>query len=449
MERMEQEESIDLGRLFAIIMDRKRLFGGIVAGCTIVAIAVSLILPKTYTSSVMVQVGASGKSALSAGAAALAAMTGSTTGKAGEYIEIMKTRTVLEPIIEQVYDDIEEEKRPDADKFAKSNLDLKNTKGTNLIVVDAKGRTPEEAHTIAQGIVDNFLKLMTDANYQSQSLMVKFLSERIDVAQKDADDAAQKLEEYSKEHKVYEPDEQSKAMMAQLAAYDKTLSELEVQQQAASAQFASVSSQLGEQNANALKYSMADNEVVTSLRNKIVAKEVELVKLRQLYTDEHPDVATARSELQSLQQNLSDEVAAAVASEVVPLNTTQGALAAQRYQAATSLAVAKASAGEVQALQHQADSDMEQLADDALGYLKLERDVKIKQEVHAELVKQVETAKIQQAMESMDIQVLDPASMPKEDKPSGPRKVLITAVGFVIGCMISLGYSLVIYKKIY
>ena len=449
MERMEQEESIDLGRLFAIIMDRKRLFGGIVAGCTILAIVVSLILPKTYTSSVMVQVGASGKSALSAGAAALAAMTGSTTGKAGEYIEIMKTRTVLEPIIEQVYDDIEEEKRPDADKFAKSNLDLKNTKGTNLIVVDAKGRTPEEAHTIAQGIVDNFLKLMTDANYQSQSLMVKFLSERIDVAQKDADDAAQKLEEYSKEHKVYEPDEQSKAMMAQLAAYDKTLSELEVQQQAASAQFASVSSQLGEQNANALKYSMADNEVVTSLRNKIVAKEVELVKLRQLYTDEHPDVATARSELQSLQQNLSDEVAAAVASEVVPLNTTQGALAAQRYQAATSMAVAKASAAEVQALQHQADSDMEQLADDALGYLKLERDVKIKQEVHAELVKQVETAKIQQAMESMDIQVLDPASMPKEDKPSGPRKVLITAVGFVIGCMISLGYSLVIYKKIY
>lgn len=138
------------------------------------------------------------------------------------------------------------------------------------------------------------MKLMTDANYQSQSLMVKFLSERIEVAQKEADDAAQKLEDYSKEHKVYEPDEQTKAMMARLAAYDKTLGELEVQQQAASAQFGSVSSQLGEQNANALKYSMSDNDVVTALRNKIVAKEVELVKLRQLYTEEHPNVITAK-----------------------------------------------------------------------------------------------------------------------------------------------------------
>lgn len=437
-----EEGTVDLGKLFAIIMDRKKLFGGIVAGCTVVAIIVSLLLPKTYTSSVMVQVGSS-KSALSAGAAALAAMT----SKAGEYIEIMKTRTVLEPIIQDVYSDKEEDKRPEAEDFAKSNLDIKNTKGTNLIVVDAKGRSPEEAHTIAQGVIDNFLKLMTDANYQSQSLMVKFLSERIEVAQKEADDAAQKLEDYSKEHKVYEPDEQTKAMMARLAAYDKTMGELEVQQQAASAQFGSVSSQLGEQNANALKYSMSDNDVVTALRNKIVAKEVELVKLRQLYTEEHPNVITAKNELQSLQQNVSDEVAAAVTSGVVPLNSTQGSLVTQRYQAATAMAVAKASAAEVKALQQQAGSDMEQLADDALGYLKLERDAKIKQEVHAELVKQVETAKIQQAMESMDIQVLDPASMPKEDKPTGPRKKLIAAIGLVIGCMISLGYSLIIYKR--
>lgn len=439
---MEREDNIDLGKLFAIIMDRKKLFGGIVAGCTVVAIIVSLLLPKTYTSSVMVQVGSS-KSALSAGATALVAMT----SKAGEYIEIMKTRTVLEPIIQDVYSDKEEDKRPEAEDFAKSNLDIKNTKGTNLIVVDAKGRSPEEAHTIAQGVIDNFLKLMTDANYQSQSLMVKFLSERIEVAQKEADDAAQKLEDYSKEHKVYEPDEQTKAMMARLAAYDKTLGDLEVQQQAASAQFGSVSSQLGEQNANALKYSMSDNDVVTALRNKIVAKEVELVKLRQLYTEEHPNVITAKNELQSLQQNVSDEVAAAVTSGVVPLNSTQGSLVTQRYQAATAMAVAKASAAEVKALQQQAGSDMEQLADDALGYLKLERDAKIKQEVHAELVKQVETAKIQQAMESMDIQVLDPASMPKEDKPTGPRKKLIAAIGLVIGCMISLGYSLIIYKR--
>ena len=441
-----EEDTIDLGRLLSIIVANKKVTGGIVVICTVLAVIVAFILPKTYTSSVMVQTGSS-KSAISSGAVALAAMTGAATGKAGEYIEIMKTRTVLEPIIASVYDDMDVDEQPTVENFAKSNLDIKNTKGTNLIQLDAKGRTPEEAHEIAQGVVDNFLKLMTDMNYQSQSLMVKFLNERIDVAQKEADEAAQKLEDYSKTHKVYVPDEQTKAMMERMAAYDKTLGELAVQNQSAGARFASVSSQLGEQNANAVRYSMADNDVVTALRNKIVTKEVELVKLRQLYTEEHPDVINAKKELQSMQQNVADEVAAAVASGTVPVNSTQGSLIAERYQAATAMAVAQAAEAAVKEQQSQADSNMEKLADDSLGYMKLARDAEIKQQVHAELVKQAESARIQQAMESMDIQVVDPASMPREDKPSGPRKKLIAAIGFVIGCMISLGYSLVLYKR--
>lgn len=441
-----EEDTIDLGRLLSIIVANKKVTGGIVVVCTVLAIVISLLLPKTYTSSVMVQTGSS-KFAISSGAAALAAMTGAATGKAGEYIEIMKTRTVLEPIIASVYDDMDADEQPTVENFAKSNLDIKNTKGTNLIQLDAKGRTPEEAHEIAQGVVDNFLKLMTDMNYQSQSLIVKFLNERSDVAQKEADEAAQKLEDYSKEHKVYVPDEQTKAMMERMAAYDKTMGELAVQRQSAGARFASVSSQLGEQNANAVKYSMADNDVVTALRNKIVAKEVELVKLRQLYTEEHPDVINAKKELQFMQQNVADEVAAAVAAEIVPVSSTQGSLVAERYQAATAMAVAQAAEAAVREQQSKVDSDMEKLADDSLGYMKLARDAEIKQQVHAELVKQAESAKIQQAMESMDIQVVDPASMPREDKPSGPRKKLIAAIGFVIGCMISFGYSLVLYKR--
>jgi len=63
------------------------------------------------------------------------------------------------------------------------------------------------------------------------------------------------------------------------------------------------------------------------------------------------------------------------------------------------------------------------------------------------LVKQCEQDKIQEAMESMDIQIIDPANLPDEDKPAGPRKKLITAIGFVIGCLISFGYGLICYKR--
>ena len=62
---MENEESIDLGRLMHILYDRRKTVGAIVGGCTALALIVSFALPKTYESTTLVQsrsVGSSGAS---------------------------------------------------------------------------------------------------------------------------------------------------------------------------------------------------------------------------------------------------------------------------------------------------------------------------------------------------------------------------------------------------
>ena len=450
MERIEQDETIDLQKLFAIIVDRKKLFGGIVAGFTAVALIISLLLPKEYTSQVTVQA-ASGDMGMGGAAAAMAAITGGNMGggKATTYMELMKTRVVLEPIIEQVFDDIEPEKRPDAEGFVKKNLNISNTKGTQLMSVEAKGRTPEEAKYIADNVVGNFLGLMTNLNKENKSLVVSFLDERIATAKKEADESAKALEEYSKEHKLYGPEAQTSAQLSKSAAYDKTLGELAVTKMAQQARLSSVASQLGEQNSDAMKYNMADAPSVQRLHNAIIDKETELVKMRMLYQEKHPNVVRAITELEELNRQLSAEVQKVVSSQAVNVNENQADLQMARYQAATALAVATASEAKVQALQNKADEDMAGMADDILEYNKLAREAGIKQEIYNNLTKQIEQAKIQQTMESMDIQVIDPATLPDEDKPSGPKKKLITLVGLVLGCMVSLGYSLVLYKREY
>ena len=448
MERIEQDETIDLQKLAAIIFDRKKLFGGIVAAFTLVALIISLVLPKEYTSQVTVQSSSSGMD-IGGAAAAMAAITGGglSGGKATTYMELMKTRVVLEPIIEQVFDDIEPEKRPDAEGFAKKNLNIANTKGTQLISVEAKGRTPEEAKYIAENVVSNFLGLMTNLNKENKSLVVSFLDERITTAKKEADDAALALENYSKEHKIYGPDEQTKAQLEKTAAYDKTLGELQVERMAGQAKVSSIAAQLGEQNSDAVKYSMTDNPGVKKIRDLIIDKEAELVKMRTLYQEKHPSVIQAKTELSELNKQLAEEVSRAVSSQAVAVSDNQEALQLARYQAATAVAVAGASEAKVKELQAKSDEEMAGMADDILEYQKLYREAQVKEEVYEMLTKQIEQAKIQQTMESMDIQVVDPANLPDEDKPSGPRKKLITLVGLVLGCMVSLGYSLVLYRK--
>lgn len=444
---LEKEESIDLGKLWQVTKAHKKVVGGIIVGCTAIATITAFVLPKQYESTTLVQTRNASKEMGGQAAAMLAAATGtSTASPTNNYMELMKSRTVLDPIIDSM-DWEDPDKKPDAKQFAKSNLDIKNTKGTNLIEVTAKGKTPEEAQQISQEVVDNFLKMQTDNSQQTQSLLVQFLNGRIEEAKQDSDAAAQKFADFSREHKLYSPDDQLKQAISQVSAYDKSIADLQSQQKAAQAQYDVATNKLGQQKSGAKAYNINDNGTVQSIRGQIVAKEVELVGLRQKYTDNNPTVIAAQQQLNQLQSDLASEVSAVVDSNAASLNTAQMELVKNQAVAEASISAAKASEDAVRSKKAEIEQDIDKYPDDMVTYLQLKSDAEIKKTIYTNLVQQCEQNKIQEAMESMDIQVIDAANLPDEKKPSFPRKKLIAAIGFVLGCIIALGYSLVMYKR--
>ena len=446
----QQEESIDLGRLASIMWERKKVTGGIIAGCTAIAIATAFILPKQYESTTLVQTRSAGNdiSGMKAMAAAMGVNVGGSASNASplNYIELMKSRTVIDPIIDNMdWDD--PKKKPTAKDFAKKNLDIQNTKQTNLITVTAKGRTPEEAQMISQGVVDNFLAMQTDKNQQTQSLLVKFLNDRIENAKKESDEAAQKLADFSRENKIYSPDDQVKLAITQLDAYDKAVSDMQAQQKSAQAQYDVATQKLGEQKAGAKAYNINDNSTVQSIRSQIVAKEVALTELRQRYTDQYPDVIAAQKQLNKLRQSLVTEVNNVVDSNAATLNTAQMELLKNQAVAQAQASAAAASEEAIKGKRAEKEKELGEFPDNAMTYMQLDRDAKIKQQIYTSLVNQCEQDKIQEAMESMDIQVIDPADLPDVDKPAAPKKKLIAAIGFVVGSLIAFAYGLILYKK--
>ena len=273
---LEKEESIDLGKLWQVTKEHKKVVGGIIVGCTAIATITAFVLPKQYESTTLVQTRNASKEMGGQAAAAMAALGvgGGASSPTNNYMELMKTRTVLDPIIDELYEGKDPEKKPDAAGFAKSNLDIKNTKGTNLITVTAKGKTPEEAQQISKEVVDNFLTMQTNNSQQTQSLLVQFLNGRIEEAKQDSDDAAQKFADFSREHKLYSPDDQLKQAITRVSAYDKSIADLQSQQKAAQAQYDVATNKLGQQKSGSKAYNINDNGTVQSIRGQIVAKEV-------------------------------------------------------------------------------------------------------------------------------------------------------------------------------
>lgn len=447
-------DTIDLKKLFSLMLEKKTIVIAIVVICTIIATIVAFVLPKSYQSTTLVRVKSGGSSSAMAGYAAMAAgfgidIRGGSSGSPESYIELMKSREVLNPIIEKVDLTDEEREKMRTEDFFKKYLEITNTKKTDLINIAAYGKTPEEAQMISQGVADNFLALMTKLNKEDNSSVLKFLDERIKIAKEEMETAENKLQAYQQEHKIYAPDEQAKAIIANLNNYDTTIAQLQAQSEGDSAKLAGVTSQLEQQNASLLEYNVSDNTNIGNIRESIVNKRVELVGLQQQFTDEHPDVIKAKEELNSLEKSLSDEITKAVNSQSVTLSPVQSNLLKDKISTEVQISVNNASLEALKAKQAEAQESIATLSADSVEYMRLERNAKITGQVYTSLVQNYEQTRIQEAKDSMDIQIIDAADLPKEDMPAKPNKKLVVVIGFVLGIMISFGYTLYNYSRRY
>lgn len=442
-------DTIDLRKLFSVMIEKKKIVIAIIVFCTIIATIVAFVLPKSYQSTTLVRV----KSAMS-GYAAMAAgfgidIGGSSSASPEAYIELMKSREVLNPIMEKVDLTDEEREKMRTEDFFKKYLEITNTKKTDLITIAAYGKTPEEAQMISQSVADNFLALMTKLNKEDNSTTLKFLDERMKIAKEEMETAENKLQAYQQEHKIYAPDEQAKAIIANLNNYDTTIAQLQAQSEGNSAKLAGVTSQLEQQNASLLEYNVSDNTNIGNIRESIVNKRVELVGLQQQFTDEHPDVIRAKEELNSLEKSLSDEIAKAVNSQSVTLSPVQSNLLKDKISTEVQISVNNASLEALKAKQAEAQENIATLSADSVEYMRLSREANITGQVYTSLVQNYEQTRIQEAKDSMDIQIIDAADLPKEDMPAKPNKKIIVAIGFVLGIMISFGYTLYNYSRRY
>ena len=447
------DNTIDLRKLFSVMGEQKKVIIPIIVLCTVIAIIVAFVLPKSYQSNTLVRIKSSGGSNLS-GYAAMAAGFGIDIGGASSaspenYIELMKSREVLEPIIEQVDMPEEDKEKLTTENFIKKYLEITNTKKTDLINITDYGKTPEEAQMISQSVADNFLTLMTKLNKEGNSSAINFLNDRMAIAKEEMETAENKLQAYQQEKGIYSPDDQTKALVDKLDDYDKKIAQLEAQEQANSAKLQDVTGQLEQQNSSLLEYNISDSDAIMNLRTAIVNKQVELVGLQQRYTEEHPDVIRAREELAELKKSLDREIQSAVNSESATLTPVQGNLLMEKVQTETAEAVTSASLDALKAKQQEAEGNMSTLSADSVEYIRLLREKNITSEVYTNLVKAYENTRIQEAQESMDIQVIDAANLPKEDMPAKPNKKLIVVIGFVLGIMISFGYTLYSYSRRY
>lgn len=92
-------------------------------------------------------------------------------------------------------------------------------------------------------------------------------------------------------------------------------------------------------------------------------------------------------------------------------------------------------------------SDIDSMPMDA-DFIRLSRDRKIATERYLQLMRNYENAKVGEIQKAVEISTVGGADT-LDETPVKPNKKIIIAIGFVLGVMISLGYSLFVYCRKY
>ena len=414
----------------------------IIIGCAVVSLIVAFILPPQYESNVLMQV-KQAKNGLGGGLGAAGAdilglmgMGSQTSPK--EYIEIIQSRSVLQPVIDKL-DDItpEEKQQMTVEKFYKKYLTLNNPKSTNIIELTVTARSPEQAQFIATEISKNLKYVLTTTGQSDTSYLKTFFESRLKQAQRDMELSEKMMLTFSQTAKVFSPDEQANGLVTAYMEVEKKKAESIVNLDVSQAKLSAVNQQLTKQNIALNQFNMTNNPSIEEIRQHMIAKEMEVLTLRQTFTEKHPNVILARQQLAAFKGKITEEVSKAVDSQTMTLNPLQGELIKQKALTEAEVSAYKAEQESLSQISGKLDKEIIKFSASTYDFVSLKRQVTINQEVYLGLRKQYEQFKIQEAKDSLDIGIIDSADLPY--KPAFPKKLLFLAAGLMLGFLWAFG----------
>ena len=430
-----------------IIKEYKKLLLILMGGIFVLFLLLAFLLPKQYQSSVMIQVKPQNASlgALSNNVALLSLAGISAGDSVLDYMSVLKSDRVINPVIKKLGNEDAEKENFDADDFVKKYMQVDNPRGTSILSFTITADSPENAQRIAGDVVESLKNAIADVSSAQDSTLVKILEKKNEAAKQkmDADIAA--LEKYKQENGVFSPTEQEKILLERTSGYEKAKAEETVKINTNNAVLGSIESQIDSQNQKLVDSQMADNSEIQSIRKELFSENEKLAKLQFKFTDDYPEVVKVKENIAYLEGELSKTVAKSIASENVTISPVQMDLLQKRVVAKNNIEAAQAALAQLDTLGKQNIEQSNQLSQKSVKFLELQRNAKVSADTYNLLTKSLEELKIKENIDGMDMRVINEPTLPL--KHSWPRKLYVMVAGGLLYLVIAGAFIYVQYTR--
>lgn len=429
----EDELTIDLRDVWHTITKNVKFIRNVTAGCIVLAGIYLVVVPPTYESVAMLRV----KQPQGLGTSLLESMPMGNTMASKQlmstYAEILKSRSVVVPVIEAMEKPNKEGKYPDYEGYIKGGRIVTNPfKDTEIMTVTYTAETPEDAQKGNQLLVDGFLKRLTGITRDQQRATRTFLEARVGDAKKDLDKNEDALNKFQKEHKILAPDAEVKMAADKLALADKLKAENRVALASGNARAGAANSALTGQAKR-----MADNSVIKSYNEKLAALESQRISYATKYTQKHPAMIKINQDIAEMEQKLNQAIANVANGSAASDNPAYNGVLAEKFKGEAEASIAQSNLAALDKVEKDYKEDIEKLSDNQRVYLGLMRDRNVAQEIYVMLAKRLEEAKVAEVSVASEVQVVDSPTFP--EKRSKPKRGLTLIIAALLGMLGSAG----------
>ena len=170
-------------------------------------------------------------------------------------------------------------------------------------------------------------------------------------------------------------------------------------------------------------------------KTQLIAKETELQVLLTKSTENSREVQNLQKEIETLKAQLNQQVEKIVTSQTETTNPLYQQLIASISQAQSSLTALEARISALTELIKETEIEFDALPEKEMELARLTRDYQVTESIYTMLLQTREEYRIQEAMQTANIQVIDRAIVP--NSPVSPRKLMNVAVASFLGLFLA------------
>ena len=432
----EEEITIDLREIGAILKRNAANIARVTGVCIVAAGVYLAVATPVYESQALLRV----KQPKGIGTSLLEAMpmgnAMANTQLMNTYAEILKSRSVIVPVIEKTEEPNKEGKFPAYAGYVKGKVATAPFKDTEIMQLTVRANTAEKAQKANSLIVEGFLNRLTELSRDQQKATRGFIEERTATAKKELKDAEDKLTEYKKANDIIAPDDAVKLATEKMGMVDKLNAENRVALATANARLASTNAQLNGEAA-----SIADNKSIQLYNQQLAQLEGERISYLDKYTAQHPKVKQVEQEIANLKQKINSEINKVASLQAPSDNPVHQQLLAAKFQSEAEASVAQSNLAKLHQIDNDNKEDIRNLSDKEQEFVSLMRDVTVANEIYVMLAKRLEEAKVAEASVATEVQVVDTATLPTA--PVAPKKAMTLLLAALLGILASSGFVVV------